>query len=227
MPRRGVNSTPERGFALLIVFWSLPGLALLFMQLVGSERVQLRMAATVLGRAMAEVAAEGALRQGIFLTLRGTWNTAANQPLWLNLGGVTVRVVAEDEAMKINPKAANRWFNETYIAEHNKKFAIAAEQEGSAFVADAMGAWREILCVQEERTVGNDNTVKWQRLNLQLPPSRLRPHFVKANVRVHEDPDGELAVYCGHQCNFTLGPVRCAKARTKMPRTARVVPPTA
>jgi transposase len=94
-------------------------------------------------------------------------------------------------------EAANRWLSETYVAEHNKRFAIAAEQEGSAFVTDAMGAWREILCVQEDRTVGNDNTVKWQRLSLQLPPSRLRPHFVKANVRVHEYPEGELAVYWG------------------------------
>ena len=84
------------------------------------------------------------------------------------------------------------------MAAHNKQFAITAEQEDSAFVADAMGAWREILCVQEDRTVGNDNTVKWQRLTLQLPPNyRLRAHFVKATVRVHEYPDGKLAVYWG------------------------------
>jgi transposase len=57
-------------------------------------------------------------------------------------------------------EAANRWLREIYIAEHNERFAIEAEQEGSAFVADAAGAWREILCIQEERTVGNDNTVK-------------------------------------------------------------------
>jgi hypothetical protein len=94
-------------------------------------------------------------------------------------------------------EAANRWFSETYVAQHNKQFAIAAEQEGSAFVADNMGASREILCVQEERTVGNDNTVNWQRLSLQLPPRRLRAHFVRADVRVHEDPDGALAVYWG------------------------------
>jgi Homeodomain-like domain len=97
----------------------------------------------------------------------------------------------------VTVEAANRWLNETYMAEHNKMFAVAAEQEGSAFVADAMGAAREILCVQEDRTVGNDNTVKWQRLRLQLPPSRLRAHFVRANVRVHEYPDGELAVFWG------------------------------
>ena len=94
-------------------------------------------------------------------------------------------------------EAANRWLREVYIADHNARFAIDAEQEGSAFVIDATGAWREILCIQEERTVGNDNTVKWQRLSLQLPPSRLRPHFVKAKVRVHAYPDGQLAVFWG------------------------------
>ena len=94
-------------------------------------------------------------------------------------------------------EAANTWLAETYLAEHNAAFAIAAEQEGAAFVADKAGAWREILCIQEERTVGNDNTVKWQRLSLQLPPSRLRPHFVKATLRVHEYPDGTLAVFLG------------------------------
>src|SRR3546814_6630572 len=72
--------------------------------------------------------------------------------------------------------------------------AVAPEQPGSAFVADRAGAWREILCIQDERRVGNDNTVKWHGLHLQLPPSPLRPHFVKARVRVHEYPDGTLAV---------------------------------
>ena len=56
--------------------------------------------------------------------------------------------------------AANRWLREVYIAAHNEQFAIDAEQEGSAFVVDTIGAWREILCIQEDRKVGNDNTVK-------------------------------------------------------------------
>jgi hypothetical protein len=49
------------------------------------------------------------------------------------------------------------------------------------------------LCLQEERRVGNDNTVKW----LQIPPSPLRPHFVRATVRIHEYPDGRLAIFHG------------------------------
>src|SRR5208283_2393327 len=57
--------------------------------------------------------------------------------------------------------------------------------------------WREILCVVEERTVSNDNTVAWNGNRLQLPESRLRPHFVKAQVRAHEYPDGACAVFLG------------------------------
>jgi hypothetical protein len=91
--------------------------------------------------------------------------------------------------------AANRWIAESYLPAYNATFALAAEQEGSAFVPDRTGAWREILSIQEERQVGNDNTVKWRGRALQL--SQLRPHFVKATVRVHEYPDGALAVFLG------------------------------
>jgi transposase len=94
-------------------------------------------------------------------------------------------------------EAANVWLRDTYIAAHNERFAVGAEQEGSAFVADTAGAWREILCIQEDRTVGHDNTVKWDNLSLQLPPSRLRPHFVRTTVRVHGYPDGRLSVFWG------------------------------
>jgi transposase len=94
-------------------------------------------------------------------------------------------------------EAANRWLAEVYIPEYNAAFAVAAEQDGSGFVPERTLAWPDILCIQEERSVGNDNTVKWRRLCLQLPPSRLRPHFVKATVRVHEYPDGRIAVFLG------------------------------
>jgi len=94
-------------------------------------------------------------------------------------------------------ETANRWLREHYIAEYNKSFAIAPEQEGTAFVADRAEAWREILCVIEERTVGNDNTIAWEGRRLQLPENRLRPHFVKATVRVHQYPDQTVSVFLG------------------------------
>jgi hypothetical protein len=90
--------------------------------------------------------------------------------------------------------AANRWLAETYWPAHNAAFAVAPAEAGSAFVADRTGRVRDILCIQEERRVGNDNTVKWLGLTLQIP---LRPHFVRAMVRVHEYPDGCLAIFHG------------------------------
>lgn len=94
-------------------------------------------------------------------------------------------------------EGANRFLAETYVAEHNARFAVEPEQEGSAFVRDRDGLAREILCIHEDRQVGNDNTIRWNNLRLQLPPSRLRPHFVKATVQLHEYPDGRLAVFWG------------------------------
>jgi len=94
-------------------------------------------------------------------------------------------------------EAANAWLKAHYIAEHNAAFAITAEQQGTAFVADRHEAWREALCVIEERTVANDNTIAWSGRRLQLPQSRLRPHFVKALVRVHEYPDGTVSAFLG------------------------------
>src|SRR3546814_12991431 len=89
------------------------------------------------------------------------------------------------------------WSSDVCSSDLNARFAVAPEQPASAFVADRAGAWREILCIQDERRVGNDNTVKWHGLHLQLPPRPLRPHFVTARVRVHEYPAGTHAVFLG------------------------------
>jgi len=94
-------------------------------------------------------------------------------------------------------EAANAWLKDHYIAAHNAAFAVQPEREETAFVPDAHHAWREVLCVIEERTVANDNTVAWNGRRLQLPESRLRPHFVKAAVRVHAYPDGTASVFLG------------------------------
>lgn len=96
--------------------------------------------------------------------------------------------------------AANRFLAESFIAEHNARFAVAPEQEGSAFVAVPRSQWIDVLCVQAERIVGNDNTVRFEGRVLQIPPSPLRPHFVKATVRVHHYPDGTYAIFHGPRC---------------------------
>ena len=53
--------------------------------------------------------------------------------------------------------AANAWLRAIYLPAHNARFAVAAEAPGTAFVPAAPGQWREVLCLQETRQVGNDN----------------------------------------------------------------------
>ena len=81
----------------------------------------------------------------------------------------------------------------------NARFAIVPDEGGTAFVPFA-GDLRDILCVHEDRVVGNDNTVRYRNRVLQIPQDRHRHHYVKARVRVHEYPDGGLAIFHGPRC---------------------------
>jgi transposase len=97
-------------------------------------------------------------------------------------------------------EAANRFLREVYLPAHNARFSVPAGQEGSAFVAIPGIDLNEILCIQEERQVGNDNTVTFHRHRLQIPPSPLRAHFVKARVWVRHYYDSTYAVFHGRRC---------------------------
>ena len=96
--------------------------------------------------------------------------------------------------------AANRFLRETYLPEHNRRFAVVPAESGSAFVPVAQAQWRDVLCIQEQRVVAPDNTVAWRGRRLQIPPHPARAHFVRAKVRVHEYADGELAIFHGPRC---------------------------
>jgi transposase len=108
-------------------------------------------------------------------------------PQELRLAGITTM----DEA--------NHFLKQVFWPAHNACFARPAEAASSAFVAFA-GKLDDILCVQEERVVAGDNTVRYKGLVLQIPADRHRHHYVKARVRVHEYPDGTLAVFHGPRC---------------------------
>ena len=97
-------------------------------------------------------------------------------------------------------EAANRFLSDIYLPAHNRRFAVTAAEPGSAFVPWAGGDLAEILCHQEDRIVGNDNTVVFGRLRLQIEPSPLRAHFVKATVQVRRYADDTIAVFYGPRC---------------------------
>ena len=96
--------------------------------------------------------------------------------------------------------AANRFLRNRFVPAYNQRFAVPAVEAGTAFIPWVGTSLAEILCVQEERVVANDNTVRYQGRSLQIPQDRHRYHYVKVTVRVHAYPDGTLAVFHGPRC---------------------------
>jgi transposase len=97
-------------------------------------------------------------------------------------------------------EAANRYIAEVYLPAHNRRFAVPASEPGSAFVAWTGDALGEILCHQEDRVVGNDNTVLFAGLRLQIEPSAIRAHFVKVKVQVRRYADNTIGLFYGPRC---------------------------
>lgn len=118
----------------------------------------------------------------MFETLQG------RLPQELRLAGITTM------------EAANRYLRELFMPAHNAQFQVPAADPGSAFIPYVGRDLADILCIQEERVVSRDNCVAYKRLPLQIPPDKHRHHYVKARVRVHEYPDGTLAVFHGPRC---------------------------
>src|SRR6266849_1478603 len=94
-------------------------------------------------------------------------------------------------------EAANRYIREVYLPVHNDQFAVPPQIVESAFVAVDPASLVDILCIEQDRVVARDNTVAYEGRRLQLPPSPARAHYVKANVKVRDYPDGTLAVFHG------------------------------
>jgi len=112
-------------------------------------------------------------------------------------------------------EAANRYIREVYLPRHNAQFATPPQFPESGFVAVSDPAsLADILCIEQDRVVARDNTVAYEGRCLQLPQSPARAHYVKANVKVREYPDGTLAVF--------HGPRRLARYTAKGEQIAQV-----
>jgi hypothetical protein len=102
--------------------------------------------------------------------------------------------------------AANRYLKERFVPDYNARFGVPAAERGSAFVPYVGRPIEDVLCIQDDRVVGADNCVTWNRRALQIPPQRHRRHYVRATVRVHEYPDGSLAIFDGPRCLARFDP---------------------
>ena len=113
----------------------------------------------------------------------GTWQNRLPQEL--RLAGI--QTVEE----------ANRFLREGYIAEFNRKFAVRAEQKGTAFRKCSRRDLEWIFSVQTERVVDNDNTVAIRDRTWQLNKSRFRNTLAGCTVTIHEHLDETVSVRWG------------------------------
>jgi hypothetical protein len=122
-------------------------------------------------------------------------------------GTLQKRLPQELRLAKIRTVAgANRYLKERFIPDYNARFTVPAAEPGSAFTPYVGRPIEDVLCVQEDRVVGADNCVSYNRRSLQIPPQRHRQHYVRATVRVHEYPDGSLAIFDGPRCIVRFDP---------------------
>src|SRR5436190_17708793 len=93
--------------------------------------------------------------------------------------------------------AANAYLPEWIDMEHNRKFAIAAREPGTAFVRYGGTELDKIWSNQQERVVGNDNTVRYDNRCLQIPQQTFRFSMARCRVLVCEHLDQTLSVHYG------------------------------
>jgi len=90
--------------------------------------------------------------------------------------------------------AANRYLEQHFIADFNRRFTVKPAQPESAFVKLGGIELELLLSSQHERVVRNDNTITFKTLILQLPSTRHRIHFVRCPVTVHQFSNGTLGI---------------------------------
>jgi len=97
----------------------------------------------------------------------------------------------------VTPERANRFITDTFLDRYNDEFAIAPTDATSAFVTASGTDLDQILCVEEVRVVGKDNTVTFDRLALQIPKQPGRPSCAGLSVSVRKHLDRTHSVWWG------------------------------
>jgi len=106
--------------------------------------------------------------------------------------------------------AANIYLQEHFIPPFNERFMVKAEQPDTVFVPftplSSLTTLDDIFCLQEDRKVHKDNTVRYKTLDLQIPKHDFRYSFQRATVSIHEYQNGNMAIFYGPRCLGKFNP---------------------
>lgn len=125
------------------------------------------------------------------------------------------RLVSEMRLKGISsPEEANR-FLKSFLPDYNRRFAVPAAQEGSAYRALPEGFDPELFfCFKHKRSVAADNVVSFEHHRLQILADPDRASYARVEVELHQGLDGELAVfYQGRQLRVKDAPLEAAELR--------------
>lgn len=116
-------------------------------------------------------------------------------------------------------EGANQFLRDRYIEKFNKSFSVAAKEKGHAFLSPGNRDLELIFCLQHERVVGKDNTVRIANRCLQIEPTRWWSTLAGCRVKVHEHLDGKLTIRYANRVVGLYGedgaPLKEAKASKK------------
>ncbi len=97
------------------------------------------------------------------------------------------------------PEEANHFIEREYIPEFDRKFAVKAKAEGSAFAPCLRNDLDRVFSIQTERTVNRDNTVKYRNLTLQIDRQDWRRSMEGCRVVVYQHLDHTITIGYGPQ----------------------------
>jgi transposase len=128
------------------------------------------------------------------------------------------RLVNELRVAKITTRpAANAYLRERFLPDYNATFSCAPADRASAFVKLGRVDLDQILCHQDERIVGRDNTVAFEGRTLQLLPQPGRRSCAGLRVTVRRHLDGTYSIWVGTR---RLGHYAATPERPRDPRRA-------
>lgn len=195
----------ERGFALLLVLWSLVLLTLITTRLVGAGRSEARLAINLRAAASAEMVADAAVHEAMFRLLDqpSTGWAADGTRRHLTLPGGTVEVVIEDHSGLVNPNRASDLLLQALLR------GVGADSGTARSAAAAIQDWRSRGAsarqfgakAAEYRAAGRDygppeapfRTTGEVGLVLGMTPALLRQLTPHLTVSFDGDPDPTAA----------------------------------
>lgn len=128
----------QRGFALLIVLWTLAILALFGTHMLETARLDTQRARNLLDAVELETATNGAVQQAIYSVLDSSgqhWN-ADNTAHIVDVGGTLVVVRVESESDKVNPNVASVGLLQALLMQ------VGTDPTTAATVAGSIAEWR-------------------------------------------------------------------------------------